>query len=438
MGLQGMIGEMLDALRRRPRARMRRRRSTRSRRTASRAARSGAADHRARERHASTPSCATQLRAARASAAKTPVLGITGTGGAGKCSLTDELVRRFRLDQDDALQIAVLSIDPSRRKTGGALLGDRIRMNAIDAPEHLHALARHARRRQRDLRRRCPTCIAACKAAGFDLVIVETVGHRPGRRGDRAARRRLAVRDDAGVRRGEPAREDRHARLRRLRRDQQVRPQGRRRTRCATCASRSSATARRSSSAPDEMPVFGTIAARFNDDGVTALYQALVPRSWPSKGLKLAAGHAAAGRRRATRTHQMPIVPPARARYLAEIADTVRGYHAARARRRRSSRASASSCARAQRMLEADGKPTRRRSTRSIAEREARARRRARRSCSTMWPRHAAGLRRRRVRRQDPRQGDPHRARPRRRCPAPRSARSRCRATRTTARSCAG
>ncbi len=86
-----------------------------------------------------------------------PTLGITGTGGAGKSSLTDELVRRFRLDQHDALRIAIISIDPSRRKSGGALLGDRIRMNAIEHPEHLHALARHARGRQRDLARRCPT-----------------------------------------------------------------------------------------------------------------------------------------------------------------------------------------------------------------------------------------------------------------------------------------
>ena len=62
---------------------------------------------------------------------KVPVLGITGTGGAGKSSLTDELIRRMRLDQGDALRIAVISIDPSRRKSGGALLGDRIRMNAI-------------------------------------------------------------------------------------------------------------------------------------------------------------------------------------------------------------------------------------------------------------------------------------------------------------------
>ncbi|HEV7915433.1 MAG TPA: cobalamin-dependent protein, partial [Albitalea sp.] len=72
----------------------------------------------------------TALHAA-AKQAKTPVLGITGTGGAGKSSLTDELVRRLRLDQDDALHLAVISIDPSRRKSGGALLGDRIRMNAI-------------------------------------------------------------------------------------------------------------------------------------------------------------------------------------------------------------------------------------------------------------------------------------------------------------------
>ncbi|HYJ96917.1 MAG TPA: cobalamin-dependent protein, partial [Burkholderiaceae bacterium] len=66
-----------------------------------------------------------------AGAEKVPVLGITGTGGAGKSSLTDELIRRLRLDQDDALRIVVISIDPSRRKSGGALLGDRIRMNAI-------------------------------------------------------------------------------------------------------------------------------------------------------------------------------------------------------------------------------------------------------------------------------------------------------------------
>jgi methylmalonyl-CoA mutase len=70
----------------------------------------------------------------RAGTVTTPTLGITGTGGAGKSSLTDELVRRLRLDHDDRLRLAILSVDPTRRKSGGALLGDRIRMNAIDHP----------------------------------------------------------------------------------------------------------------------------------------------------------------------------------------------------------------------------------------------------------------------------------------------------------------
>jgi methylmalonyl-CoA mutase len=84
---------------------------------------------------------------------KVPTLGITGTGGAGKSSLTDELVRRFRLDQGDTVKLAIISIDPSRKRTGGALLGDRIRMNAIEHPEHLHALAGDARNGFRALRR---------------------------------------------------------------------------------------------------------------------------------------------------------------------------------------------------------------------------------------------------------------------------------------------
>jgi methylmalonyl-CoA mutase len=85
-----------------------------------------------------------------------PTLGITGTGGAGKSSLTDELIRRFRLDQDDALKIAVISIDPSRKRTGGALLGDRIRMNAIQHPNiYMRSLA--TRDTGRKSPRRCPT-----------------------------------------------------------------------------------------------------------------------------------------------------------------------------------------------------------------------------------------------------------------------------------------
>src|SRR5262249_12244873 len=104
-----------------------------------------------------------------------PVLGITGTGGAGKSSLTDELVRRFRIDQGDRLSIAILSVDPTRRKTGGALLGDRIRMNAIPGPKvFMRSLATRAS--GAEIAECVPEAIAACRAAGFDLVIVETSG----------------------------------------------------------------------------------------------------------------------------------------------------------------------------------------------------------------------------------------------------------------------
>ncbi len=103
------------------------------------------------------------------------MLGITGTGGAGKSSLTDELVRRFRLDQGDALRIAVLSVDPTRRKTGGALLGDRIRMNSIHGPGvFMRSLA--TRDTGSEISAALSDAIAACRAAGFELVIVETAG----------------------------------------------------------------------------------------------------------------------------------------------------------------------------------------------------------------------------------------------------------------------
>jgi len=112
-----------------------------------------------------------------AAAAKTkaPTLGVTGTGGAGKSSLTDEIVRRFRLDQQDRLKLAIVSIDPSRRKSGGALLGDRIRMNAIEHPNiYMRSLA--TREAGSEISKALPDVIAACKVAGFDLVIVETSG----------------------------------------------------------------------------------------------------------------------------------------------------------------------------------------------------------------------------------------------------------------------
>ena len=254
-----------------------------------------------------------------------PVLGVTGTGGAGKSSLTDELVRRFRLDQDDRLKIAVISVDPSRRKSGGALLGDRIRMNAIEHPEHLHALARDARGRQRGprgaARRRSPPA----RCAGFDLVIVETSGIGQGdaaivplvdvslyvmtpEYGAASQLEKIDMLDFADfVAINKFDRKGAEDALRDVRKQYQ-----RNRELFKT--------------PPDEMPVFGTIASRFNDDGVTALYQAIA-REARREGAEAAAGHAAAGRRpkRPPRAHA--IVPAARARYLAEIADAVRGYH---------------------------------------------------------------------------------------------------------------
>jgi len=106
-----------------------------------------------------------------------PTIGITGTGGAGKSTLTDELVRRFITDFD-ALHIAVLSVDPTRRSTGGALLGDRIRMNAIydDAGEHVYMRSFATRQANKATSQALQDAIAVCRAAGFDLIILETAG----------------------------------------------------------------------------------------------------------------------------------------------------------------------------------------------------------------------------------------------------------------------
>jgi methylmalonyl-CoA mutase len=256
----------------------------------------------------------------KAKASPAPVLGITGTGGAGKSSLTDELVRRFRLDQGDALKIAVLSIDPTRRKTGGALLGDRIRMNAIHGPNvFMRSLA--TRDTGSELSAALGDAIAACRAAGFELVIVETAGIGQGDAaivphvdaalyvmtpefGAASQLEKIDMLDFADFvainkfdRRGaEDALRD-------------VRKQVQRNRELFRAA-------------PEEMPVFGTIASRFNDDGVTALYHAVVDKL----GLKKRPG---ALPRPASKVSSAihSIVPPARTRYLADIAEAVRGYH---------------------------------------------------------------------------------------------------------------
>ncbi|MEO8299257.1 MAG: methylmalonyl-CoA mutase family protein, partial [Burkholderiales bacterium] len=262
----------------------------------------------------------------RAAAAKVPVLGITGTGGAGKSSLTDELIRRLRLDQDDALRVAVISIDPSRRKSGGALLGDRIRMNAISPWQqgprvYVRSLA--TRDTGSEISAALPEVLAACKVAGFDLIIVETSGIGQGNAaivplvdvpmyvmtpefGAASQLEKIDMLDFAEF--VAINKFDRKGALDALR---DVAKQVQRNREAFTVM-------------PDQMPVFGTMASRFNDDGVTALYQALKVRL-SALGLPVKAGRLPQVATRHS-THQTPVVPGARVRYLAEIADTVRGY----------------------------------------------------------------------------------------------------------------
>ena len=256
-----------------------------------------------------------------------PALGITGTGGAGKSSLTDELIRRLRLDQQDRLNVAVLAVDPSRRKSGGALLGDRIRMNAIEpwangARVFMRSLA--TRETGSEVSAALSDAIAACRAADFDLIVVETSGIGQGDAaivplvdvslyvmtpefGAASQLEKIDMLDFADFvainkfdRRGaEDALRD-------------VRKQVQRN--------------RKLFSEPvDDMPVYGTIASRFNDDGVTALYQVVVARL-AEHGLKRAAGRLPAAAVKASSGRNM-VVPAARSRYLAEIADHVRDYH---------------------------------------------------------------------------------------------------------------
>lgn len=104
-----------------------------------------------------------------------PILGVTGTGGAGKSSLTDEIVRRFRIDSDDDVRVAVLAIDPTRRKTGGALLGDRIRMNSI-YNDNVYMCSIATRGSIGEVPAYLSDIIAAVRYFDFDLVIVETPG----------------------------------------------------------------------------------------------------------------------------------------------------------------------------------------------------------------------------------------------------------------------
>ncbi|MCY7395656.1 MAG: methylmalonyl-CoA mutase family protein [Nocardioides sp.] len=252
-----------------------------------------------------------------------PVLGITGTGGSGKSSLTDELVRRIRVDQQDKLRIAVLAVDPTRRKGGGALLGDRIRMNSLDGDRVFFRSL--ATRGAHELPDHLGDVIDVLKAAGFDLVIVETPGIGQGDAaivpfvdtsmyvmtpefGAASQLEKIDMLDFADVvainkfeRRGAA---------------DALRDVGRQLVRNREAFGQQ----------PADMPVYGTSAATFNDDGVTALYQHL-RGLLADQGLRIDEGTLAEVATKSSSGIRQ-VVPPERVRYLAEITETVRGYHA--------------------------------------------------------------------------------------------------------------
>jgi methylmalonyl-CoA mutase len=223
----------------------------------------------------------------------------------------------------DAIKLAIISIDPSRKRTGGALLGDRIRMNAIEHPAiYMRSLA--TRETGSEVSAALPEVIAACKLAGFDLVIVETSGIGQGNAaivplvdvslyvmtpefGAASQLEKIDMLDFADfVAINKFDRKGAEDALRDVRKQYQRNHEA-------------------FNQSPDEMPVFGTMAARFNDDGVTALYQAMAP-SLHAAGLKMKKGRLPLVAVRQS-SNQRAIVPAQRVRYLAEIAETVRAYH---------------------------------------------------------------------------------------------------------------
>lgn len=252
-----------------------------------------------------------------------PVIGITGTGGAGKSSLTDELIVRF-LEDFDGKRLAIITVDPSKRKTGGALLGDRIRMNAIyDDRVYMRSMA--TRGSANELSRSIQEAIAVCKAAGFDLIVIETSGIGQGdssivdiadltlyvmtpEYGAATQLEKIDMLDYADFvvinkferRGGEDALRDVRKQVQRSRQAFDKKP--------------------------DEMPVFATIASQFNDTGVNTLYSALVAElnarmnlGWQSQTAN-ALPKGVPNRR--------SIIPPERVNYLTEIAAAVREYKA--------------------------------------------------------------------------------------------------------------
>lgn len=252
-----------------------------------------------------------------------PLIGITGTGGAGKSSLTDELVRRF-LEEFEELDIAIVSIDPSKIRTGGALLGDRIRMNSIDT-DRVYMRSMATRATNRTTSKAVRGAVEICKTAGFDLVIIETSGIgqsdteimevaeiplyvMTSEYGAATQLEKINMLDLAELvvlnkfekKGSQDALRDVRKQMKRNRGAWEVKP--------------------------EQMPVYPTIAAQFNDEGVNRLFKALVDQvnaryelKWDPKSYTNAEP--------AEDIQSQGIIPGKRQRYLSEISETIRDYH---------------------------------------------------------------------------------------------------------------
>ena len=252
-------------------------------------------------------------------AKKTPIVGITGTGGAGKSSLVDELIRRFLMDSPDK-NLAIVSVDPSKRKTGGALLGDRIRMNAVNNDRiFMRSLA--TRQSNLALSKYVQSAVDILRGADFDLIILETSGIGQSdteiidhsdvslyvmtpEYGAATQLEKIDMLDFADI--IAINKFDKRGALDALR---DVKKQYQRNHNLWEMPS-------------EEMPVVGTIASQFNDPGMNVLYQKLLQRIEEKTGVHLKSDFKTQGEM----SEKIYIIPPSRVRYLSEIADTNRAY----------------------------------------------------------------------------------------------------------------